>query len=60
MLEHPILEGRESRYGEPPSMPDIDPRKPGAPHWRPAWWPVWWRHIPELFERYRADTEPAP
>jgi len=49
---HPRAEGRVSRYGEPPSMPDIDPAAPRAPLWRPSWWPYWWRHIPRLVERY--------
>jgi len=40
--EHPLAEGRQSRYGEPPTMPDIDPTVAGAPQERPDWWPDWW------------------
>jgi hypothetical protein len=58
-MPHPLAEGRVSRYGEPPTMPDIDPRREDAPHWRPIWWPIWWRHIPRLLERYRADDPEA-
>jgi hypothetical protein len=52
-VEHPLREGRESRYGEPPTMPDIDPRVPGAPQERPDWWPDWWQlgHDDEDSER---------
>jgi len=40
--EHPLVEGRVSRYGEPPTMPDIDASVAGAPQERPSWWPDWW------------------
>jgi len=43
--KHPLAEARVSRYGEPPTMPDIDPTVPGAPQDRPAWWPEWWKLI---------------
>jgi len=46
---HPLARARVSRYGEPPTMPDIDPDAPGAPQERPEWWPEWWR----LAERER-------
>jgi hypothetical protein len=42
MTDHPLAEARVNRYGEPPTMPDIDPDAPGAPRERPAWWPRWW------------------
>ena len=29
-------------YGEPPTMPDIDPNHPDAPRERPRWWVLWW------------------
>jgi hypothetical protein len=34
---HPEAEGRVSRYGEAPTMPDIDPAHPDAPRERPRW-----------------------
>jgi len=52
--KHPIAEARVSRYGEPPTMPDIDPTVPGAPHERPAWWPEWWKLS---LARRQADLE---
>jgi hypothetical protein len=39
---HPLAEARVTRYGEPPTMPDIDPDVDGAPRDRPEWWPEWW------------------
>lgn len=50
--DHPEPEGRITRYGEPPTMPDIDRDHPDAPRSRPRWWPKWWRHIPALVARY--------
>lgn len=48
VARHPDRRGRVSRYGEPPTMPDIDPRAPGAPRERPEWWPEWWRELEGL------------
>jgi len=36
---HPLAEARVSRYGEPPTAPDIDSTVAGAPRERPDWWP---------------------